>query len=209
MQEIKKLWDSIFQHARGTDDYIELEEKQWQVLENNLSNDDIRCLITSGGTLAPDAGNRGQFVEAVVEFMVATLVKSGDRSNLVKLLSTVCPVYVGAHETVEFYLVMYGSKLSDPILILGDAYFQCQRPRVREYLAVAVHRVFVGHKIPGKDDADYVRNAMNWYEQEKSHLKINTVYPHNDLVYPLLPDAPERYKNTDDPHHCKPLFLRK
>ena len=63
--------------------------------------------------------------------------------------------------------------LGDPIAVLGEAYSQCQIPEVRRQIANAVCRSFTGSGIRGKDDAEFVRNAMKWYEKEKDCLTVN------------------------------------
>jgi hypothetical protein len=57
-------------------------------------------------------------------------------------------------------------------LVLGEAYSKCQVPEVRHDLAGVGRRAFIGQGIRGKDDAEYVTNAMQWYEEEKSHLIV-------------------------------------
>ena len=80
---------------------------------------------------------------------------------------------------IEFYLAYYGEKLKDPILVLGEAFSKCKVPEVRHDIAGAVRRGFAGHGIRGKDDAEYVANAMQWYEKEKNHLIVNEEYWRN------------------------------
>ena len=45
-----------------------------------------------------------------------------------------------------------------------------QIPETRKDLAAAVRRGFAGLGITGQDDAEYVKNAMCWYEKEKDNV---------------------------------------
>ena len=64
-------------------------------------------------------------------------------------------------------------------MILGDAYAKCQVPEVRTIIAGVVRRAFLGHGIRGKDDGDFVKNAMQWYQQRKDRLTVNFKYASN------------------------------
>jgi hypothetical protein len=74
---------------------------------------------------------------------------------------------------------------------------------------VAVRRGFTGSGISGKDDAEFVNNAMRWYEKEKGNLIVNEnsrlrggalPYDENDPDYRLVM---QRYEKIP------PLFVEK
>ncbi|MGO8688442.1 MAG: hypothetical protein ACLQLG_02320, partial [Thermoguttaceae bacterium] len=83
--------------------------------------------------------------------------------------------------------------LKDPILILGEAYAQCRIPKVRRTIANAVRRDFSGSGVRGKDDAEFVKNARRWYEEEKEHLVVLERWPSPNM-FSLGP------YDVDDPH---------
>ena len=65
------------------------------------------------------------------------------------------------------------------MLVLGEAYSKCQIPETRKDLAAAVRRGFAGLGITGQDDAEYVKNAMCWYEKEKDNVIVSYKYTMN------------------------------
>jgi len=117
----------------------------------------------------------------------------------VKLLSTRCQSEIGISNDIEYYLADCGKKLKDPILVLGEAFSKCKVPEVRHDIAGAVRRGFAGHGIRGKDDAEYVANAMQWYEKEKDHLIVNVEYWHNSVWVPggMYDEMPELYDKLE------------
>jgi hypothetical protein len=183
--EVQKQWDAIASiKTQDKSVYQELLDKQLHILESNLSYDALRNLTATCDTLPVRAKDRSAFINAVLAHMERTFIDSGDRGNLVKLLSTRCQLEVGIARDIEFYLVYYGKKLKDPILVLGEAFTKCKVPEVRHDIAGAVRRAFAGHGIRGKDDAEYVTNAMQWYEKEKDHLIVNGEYSRNSEWVP-------------------------
>ena len=82
--------------------------------------------------------------------------------------------------TAEYCVVYSGWRFTDPILIFGEAHSKCQVPETRRALAAAVRRSFAGLGIHGKDDAEFVSNAMRWYMKEKGRLIANREYYRNE-----------------------------
>jgi len=190
MREVEKQWQSLQDAYERTPEKIpgkgpkdkaeHLNAMVDRLLRKRLSDRELRQLAGSIQIM-----QNQEFVDRVVKFMVRCFTDSGDRKSLVTLLSTQCPGRVGFQNPVEFYLTHWGHRLKDPILILGEAYSQCQVPATRHDLAAAVRRSFAGLGIRGKDDAEYVKNAMQWYENEKDHLIANPNYWRNELLVPL------------------------
>jgi hypothetical protein len=150
MLELEKKWDSVA--CITTQDksvYEKLQHQLNRILEDNLSHNDLRQLVATCGTLPVHAKDRSRFVNAVLAYMAETLVDSGDRDNLVKLLSTRCPLRICGYEDIAFYLAIRGKRLKDPILVLGEAFSKCQVPEVRHDIAGAVRRGFGGLGIRG------------------------------------------------------------
>jgi hypothetical protein len=188
MRELEKRWRSL-QHAfyktpgaAGKTEWGEFQDTVDRFFRKSLSDRELRKLAGSAGT-APE----GRFANDTLDFMARRFVDSGDRDSLLKLLSARCPERVGggAYNEIEFYLVHWGNRLKDPILILGEAYSQCQVPATRRAIARAVRRGFGGLGVTGTDDADYVRNATQWYQREKGHLAVNPNYWRNEQLVPL------------------------
>jgi hypothetical protein len=209
MRKIQNEWESLMDTANkthgkeGVEKYglknEKLDNMLLRILESNLSYDDLRTLTAMCETLPVRAKDRNDFTNAVLAYMEKTFILSGDRDNLVKLLSTRCQLEVVLYVDIEFYLVLHGKKLKDPILVLGEAFSKSKVPEVRHDIAGAVRRGFAGHGIRGKDDAEYVANAMQWYEKEKNHLIVNEVYSRNAMFMPsgMYDMMPELYDKRE------------
>ncbi len=198
--EVQKQWDSIARiTTQDKSEYEELLKKRRRILESNLSHDALRNLTATCDTLPVRSKDRSEFTNEVLSYMEMTFIDSGDRDNLVKLLSTRCQLEVCVYEEIEFCLVFRGNKIKDPILVLGEAFSKCKVPEVRHEIAGAVRRGFAGHGIRGKDDVEYVTNAMQWYEKEKDHLNFNGEYLRNAMqtTTGLYDEIPELYDKLE------------
>ena len=213
MLKVKTEWESLYKPgAADQDEYGKLLESLDAVLEKHLSRRDVRQLAASCGTLAKTEKECSNFENAVLAYSVRVLVKSGDREDLVKTLSTRCPHLINMYEAIEFHLALRGKNLKDPLLVLGEAYSRCRIPEVRHDLAAAVRRGFTDLGVRGKDDADFIKKAMQWYEREKEHLVVNGQYSLNEMNYPfeLYDKHPEAYeKPSFGPFTREPLFKKK
>ncbi len=160
------------------------------------------------------------FENMVLDVMLVTFVDTGDREGLVRLLSTRFRDVIGYDTPIELCLV--GSpehRLKDPILVLGEAYSKCQDPEVRHHLAIVVRRAFVGSGIEGKDDGEFVENAMQWFKDHKANLVLTQKrYARQSFDY--FPVAYEKVSGSRppadfDPSHPwpeyeeNPLFVEK
>ena len=180
-----------------------------ELFRRYLSPRQLRDLAASSKVPALSSDDRG-FAEDLLAFMVREFVQAGDRENLVELLSKRCPYWIDLPVTVEYYLAFRGWKLRDPTLILGEAYARSRVPETRSVLANAVHRGFAGQGIREKDDAEFIKKAMQWYRKEKGRLIVNTHYFYNEMApggitvnhsYEKHPDL------FDNPHPGRePLF---
>ena len=211
MLQVKEEWELLSRRDTSSrKEYEKLQEALHDILARRLSYRDVRDLAASCGILAIYEGKRSRFENAVLAHSVRVLVDAGDRGALVRLLSTRCPLLIYNSETIELYLACVGAKLKDPIMVLGEAYANCQVPEVRRIIAAAVRRGFTDLGIRGKDDAEFVKNAMQWYEKEKDHLVPNGWYSNNQRMF-LLDELP---KNPDEPWKgnrqlIQPLFEKK
>jgi hypothetical protein len=175
MVAAKRDWDSLLKNPppeRAGSKNDKLIEMQEEILDKlSLSLADMRRLAATCEMLPVSDKNPDLFHWEVLALMVRTFVEKGDRESLVAVLSTRFPEFVGPENPTEYYLFRsHNSALKDPLLVLGEAYSRCKDADVRRELAAAVRRGFVGFKIPGDDDAEFVANAMQWYKQNKSHL---------------------------------------
>ena len=201
----QKEWQSLQDAVRGVSGTREYKEKYGLKNEKldamldaiiaQISEADARRLAASCEQIPVRSKDRSAFTNAVLAHIVSVLVASGDRDRLVTLLSTRFVPRLGGYATIEWYLAFFGRKLKDPIMILGEAYSKCQAPAVRHDIASAVRRGFTDLGVRGKDDAEFVRNAMQWYGKEKDGLVPNVRYLSNDQSFPLeLYDKyPEQY----------------
>jgi hypothetical protein len=181
-------------------------------LEKRISPQNRRHLAATVHVLRTKTDDRSHFENEALAFLVKAFVASGDRKSLVRLLSKRCENRIDGPELIEFWLTFHGQKLKDPILVLGEAYARCDVPETRHLLAAAVRRGFADFGIHGADDAEYVGNAMRWYENNKKDLDVNYRYTLNETgngasftmdTYEL---HPEFYDNP--PGARDPLFQR-
>ncbi len=204
-KEWKLLWDSYEKGPGGVpanDSKIRYGNTVMSVerlFRKRLSKHDLRQLAATSEMVPIQVDEHSRFTNDLLAFMVKAFVKLGDRASLVYLLSKRCPDRIYIFENIEYFLAHRGTRLKDPILILGEAYSQCQVPETRHTLAAALRRSFAGHGVPGNDDAEFVSNAMRWYNKEKGRLTVNQNYYRNESVG-LLPiesceSHPEFYDN--------------
>jgi hypothetical protein len=216
-EEWTSLWDTYRQspekipgrHAQ--DKYAETTRMAQNLLRQRLTDKDVIELAASCGTLPTSTKQRSKFENAALGFVVSTLLEMGDRQDLVAMLSTRCPDRVDPIQCVEYCLAKGGKKVRDPILILAEAYLRSSDVEVRHALAAAVRRAFAGLGVEGKDDAEFVENARQWYEKEKGHLSVNPKYVLNDEHCPLeLYDRnPRYYRDFLPPFRRELLFVEK
>jgi hypothetical protein len=190
----KVAWDSArllpVKRQYETADSLDAEpHDRWRarraVLRNMLtkrfSKEDLHELAASCATTPIEEKDRSQFANDLIDELVLIFLDSRDREGLVTVLSTRCPRIVGFSCDIERALAMTHESIRDPILILGDAYSKCQVPEVRREIADAVRRGFTNLGVRGKDDAQFVKNAMQFYEQQKEQLIFNPYYSFGTL----------------------------
>jgi hypothetical protein len=213
MLAIEKEWESLdtrrgpsieSPHARDEIDRIAVARAK--TLKENLSAEDMRQLVASSAALSSDPKKRGVFANEVLCWMIGFFLDSGDRDQLIKLLSTRFEQRLGLSYDIELALVGRGKRLKDPILILGEAYARCKDPDVRAEIAAAVRRAFTGSEIRGKDDAEFVMNSMQWYKKNRERLVVNPAYIANAVsidgdygtnpLFTLKKSAERRIKGT-------------
>ena len=182
MLEIEKEWRSLedaFNAASGGKArYYEYVQSVDRLFEKRLSDRDL-CDLAASPKLPPVPEDQSNFVYAILTHMVKAFVQSGNRQCLVDFLAQRCPGRIHGPEYIEFHVAFHGKKLKDPILVLGEAYAKCRVPETRHALAASVRRGFAGRGVRGKDEAEFVQNAMQWYEKEKGHLVVNSTYTLN------------------------------
>jgi hypothetical protein len=144
------------------------------LLEKRVPKENIPDLIKSMTTIPIEPGARTETQKMLVNALESLLIDRADRENLVELFAIQFTDHIFAL-TAETALVVSPSKLrdKDPILVLGDAYARSQNATIRTRIAVAVRRSFDGLGVKGKDDQEYVRNAMQWYRDNKHRLVVN------------------------------------
>ncbi|MCD4727322.1 MAG: hypothetical protein K8R46_06660 [Pirellulales bacterium] len=187
MAEIERQWHAVWEDYDNTPDSKKADkyglknehliEKLSDVLKQNVSDQDIHRLADMCEELPVLGKDRSEFVNRVLEYMARHFLRNHDRDGLLKLLTTRFPDQFGPSmdDPIEYHLVDWGEK-KDGILLLGEAYAKCKDPQARHHLAIVVRRAFIGSGIKGKDDDEFVKNAMQWYEKEKDHLIVNIRY---------------------------------
>ena len=195
--EVKKDFESLrasFTEPSTQSNYGERATKISDLLRKRLSHQEMSELAATCDKLPVSEKDWSGFERCLILEMASVFLKEGDRDSLVALFSTRFPSRYHFMD-IEDLVVRHGTKLKDPVLILGDAYSKCQVPEVRLQIAQAIRRGFKGSGIRGNDDADFVKNAMQWYEREKDQLVFNPAYCYN--------------RSQGDGYIKRPLFVRK
>jgi hypothetical protein len=156
----------------------------WQLkglIDKNVPKQEMPGLIASLRNVPTDQEKQTEFQWMFVLALENLLIDRGDRDNLVALFSThFTSRMLGA--TTETVLVVEGKKMKDPILVLGEAFDRSKEPVIRKRIATAVHQSFDGNAVKGENDEPFVKNAMKWYQDNKSRLVLNKY--HDDGGYP-------------------------
>jgi hypothetical protein len=154
----------------------------------------------------PDDG----FAHDMIAFMIKAFIESGDRESLVELLSKRCPSLIRLGETIEYHLAYHGWRFEDRMHIFAEAYERSQVAETRHALVTAVRRSFAGLGIRGENEAEFLDNAMRWYQREKGRLFVNREYFLNEIAergitsYYSYEDHPDLYDKPPPTH--EPLF---
>jgi hypothetical protein len=147
------------------------------LVRKHVAARDMPELIASCGSMPVLAEEREGFPDHLLLAIVSILLDSGDRDNLVRLLSVRCPsTSRGVAGEVELRLVEKPHKVRNAVLVLGEAHDRCKLPEVRAEIAAAVRRGFSSLGVMGKDDAEFVKRSMAWYEQNKDGVTFNPKY---------------------------------
>ena len=174
--ELQLLWDAPRETINARDIKSMWRERMAACLiEKRLSKQDAADLAAACKELPVDPSGWDRFVNAVMPHVIRSL----DREGLVAMLSVRCPYYCGDEYSLEFCLAaraLWGDKLKDPVSVLGEAYVRCQIPKVRSILIDPIRSAFAGHGIKGNDDAEFVKNATQWYAKNKDHLALSKDY---------------------------------
>jgi hypothetical protein len=178
MHEIKAEWISLQNRREPHTKDIPCVDP---IFRRYLSPRRLRDLAASSKVPAEPNNDRG-FTDDLLAFMVREFVQAGDREILVELLSKRCPSLIYGPMNVEYHLAYSGWKLRDPMLIFSEAYARSRVPETRHTLATAVRRSFAGLGIREKDDAEFIKKAMQWYRKEKGRLIVNTHYFYNEMA---------------------------
>jgi len=170
--------DDSYARPMTNEKYDERIDRLAALVRRRFSNAELRDLAETCGTLPVEPKDWGDFRCDLIDEMAFRFITSGDRESLVTLFSNRFPprYYV---QDIENLLVERGNGMREPVLVLGEAYLRCHVPEVRREIAGAVRRGFIGSGIVGKDDAEFVKNAMRWYCDNKERLIYNDNYGEN------------------------------
>ena len=187
MLAVQKEWQTLNDSYRGTgtkDDFEERSRRLDAVLERSLSKGDMRRLAATCDMVPLRPREQSEFQWEVLCYMIRAFVESGDREGLSHCFAAFSQRNDFADRAHRVYLAYWGNKgLKDPVLVLSEAYSRCRIPETRREIANAVRRSFTGSGIRGKDDAEFVRNAMQWYEKEKPYLTLNERHAYAPVLF--------------------------
>ncbi len=134
-----------------------------------------RLLREGGEPIGALEREKGESAYKLLCTLTDILARLGDREALVTLLSLRCP-----DGLIEFDLVLRGTKLRDPILILGEAYPKSKVAEVRRRIAAAFRRGFTSLGITASDDDQFVKKSVAWYEKNKGDFQLNVAFGGDD-----------------------------
>ena len=186
-----------------------LGEMQYAIVRRNVTNGDLRRLAATCGSLPTYQYRWSWFTRDVFNYLIESIVDWGDRDLLLEVLSTRCPEDVGRHGLIEYYLVLRESKVKEPIVLLSDAYARCRDGDVRRHIAAAFRRGFTASGMTGKDDSEFVSNAVQWYTENRVHLKLNG--RHGGPVDPVPPheEGDPNFRSLSRYESFEPLFVER
>jgi hypothetical protein len=176
-----------------------------RILKQRFSREEMRELAVSFDTLPGDPQRWGEFERCLVRTTTDFFLESGDRKGLVLVLSVRFPPEI-ARKCTEYYVMLFAKKFPRPITALGEAYAASKVPGTRREIAAALRRAFTASGIRADDDAEFVRQAMAWYEANKAHLALNRHYrersvthgdPGLDALFIESPPEPGSAKDED------------
>jgi hypothetical protein len=165
-----------------------------RALLKRFPREELRTLARSFNSTPPCAKDWTDFQSQLFWSMLEGFMHSGDREGAVLLLSTRCsPSFFGADRIEDDLLaedmgegMQYKVKERD--LLLFEAFSRCRTPEVRAEIAAAIRRGFTGLGVGGEDDADFVANALKWYNRNHTRFKHNERYQRNFGVVYGRPD---------------------
>jgi hypothetical protein len=186
-----------------------LDDMLYHLVHDNLSPKDLRRLAATCDSLPAGYYKWTPFARDVFTEIMVSFVDAGDGDAIVETLSLRCPDCIRDWCFMERYLVEYGDKLKEPILLLGDAFRKCKDPAVRRSIATVFRRSFTGSGVSGKDDAAFVKNALSWYDKERGRLTLNPL--HGRLIGYIAPhdENDPRFKCLLQFDKMPPLFVEK
>jgi hypothetical protein len=177
MRQIEKEWSAMTVPPGTTAGNKPLvRERQLEaLLKKRLPKEDISKLVASMRKIPIDDNRQTEFQWTFIRALETILFENGDREDLVTLFSTHFDNYF-LGSTTEYVLVVWSKNMKDPVLVLAEAYERSKDPVIRKRIATAVHQSFDGVGVQGKDDAEFIANAMKWFKDNKDRLVLNPRY---------------------------------
>jgi hypothetical protein len=148
-------------------------------IREHLSTQELRAVASSCKAIPSVVNDWSTFHCQLFGAIADILLSSCDRDTFVVLLSIRCPADVGYGNMIEYYVARPRTGIKDSDLILFDAFTMSRSPEARHEIAAALRRGFAGLGVKGKDDADFVANALKWYNVNRARVKLNDRYLDN------------------------------
>ena len=111
---------------------------------------------------------------ALLSALVDRAVDKHDRMALVNLLRHNCPRIVEQLMPPEFY---FATEWPDAVSCLFEAYDTAADALAKKDLLACLERAFPSIRARSPNDADFIREAREWYAEKRLELKINQHYP--------------------------------
>jgi hypothetical protein len=119
----------------------------------------------------------------MLDVAIIYLAKHGYRAELVQVLAARCPSRISTHTDIEFFLILQDTRtLSDPILILCEAYDQSRSAAAKRHIAAALTRGFQALIPLPSDEEKIVQECRTWYVKHRNEIDVNLDYGNNALI---------------------------
>jgi hypothetical protein len=182
MASLQRQWESIEaeldKHPQDQEWWENVKLKEHALLKKSLTVPEMRHLAATCGAVPMGVEDLDDFHWSVIVYIAVAFMENGDREGLVTLFSRRFPESLWPEEATARRLIRFSNKaMKDPVLVLGEAYSRCKDHDVRRKLAKTVRCEFEHLPVTASsDDAQFVSNAMQWYEKNKAHLRPRDSY---------------------------------
>lgn len=170
---IKRLWEARSKSLNPrTKDYPKNKVDLLRRILRNASPNEIETEFERVRTSHVDYARMSDYDQTLLQAFVADAAERKDGSQLVRLLSSKCPRYIGA-VPIELYLAIISA---DNVLILFDSYNQSTAGDTQDSILAILGSVFREVRNENKDEKSFINASKDWYLQNLSKVRVNPYY---------------------------------